>query len=226
MSQLSGRVGARHRWFEGKGLAIRRRSRTLVCRVVATSRSGEGPARGSIRAVRADVRKPEDAARSVEETVRNVRGLDILVNNAGVGMLPMSPTCLYATGRTSSTPISAASSTAVTRRFRPAGARRGLIINISSLAGKNAFTGGAAYCASKGGLNQFSEALMQAVGTDDIRVSYIMPGSVATASVAAIARSNLGPDRGRRGAGGDGSAGDAGAKPPSRVELRPSRPKK
>jgi NAD(P)-dependent dehydrogenase (short-subunit alcohol dehydrogenase family) len=56
----------------------------------------------------------------------------------------------------------------------------GWIINISSLAGKNAFTGGAAYCASKAGLNQFSEALMQEVRHDGIRVSYIMPGSVAT----------------------------------------------
>jgi short-subunit dehydrogenase len=55
------------------------------------------------------------------------------------------------------------------------------LINISSLAGKNAFTGGSAYCASKAGLNQFSEALMQEVRHDGIRVSYIMPGSVETA---------------------------------------------
>ena len=56
----------------------------------------------------------------------------------------------------------------------------GFIINISSLAGKNAFTGGAAYCASKAGLNAFSEALMQEVRHDNIRVSYVMPGSVST----------------------------------------------
>ena len=42
------------------------------------------------------------------------------------------------------------------------------------------FTGGAAYCASKAGLNAFSEALMQEVRHDNIRVSYVMPGSVAT----------------------------------------------
>ena len=41
-------------------------------------------------------------------------------------------------------------------------------------------TGGAAYCASKAGLNAFSEALMQEVRHDNIRVSYVMPGSVAT----------------------------------------------
>ena len=56
----------------------------------------------------------------------------------------------------------------------------GFIINISSLAGKNAFPTGAAYCASKAGLNAFSEALMQEVRYDNIRVSYVMPGSVAT----------------------------------------------
>ena len=56
----------------------------------------------------------------------------------------------------------------------------GWIINISSLAGKNPFAGGAAYCASKAGLNAFSEALMQEVRYDNIRVSYVMPGSVAT----------------------------------------------
>ena len=56
----------------------------------------------------------------------------------------------------------------------------GFIINISSLAGKNPFEGAAAYCASKAGLNAFSEALMQEVRYDNIRVSYVMPGSVAT----------------------------------------------
>jgi NADP-dependent 3-hydroxy acid dehydrogenase YdfG len=56
----------------------------------------------------------------------------------------------------------------------------GWIINIGSLAGKNAFPGGAAYNASKFGLIGFSEALMQEVRNDDIRVSYIMPGSVST----------------------------------------------
>ena len=63
-----------------------------------------------------------------------------------------------------------------------AAARRGSgwIVNISSLAGRNPFVGGAAYCASKAGLDAFSEALMQEVRYDNIRVSYVMPGSVAT----------------------------------------------
>ena len=101
----------------------------------------------------------------------------------------------------------------------------GWIINISSLAGKNAFPQGAAYCASKAGLNQFSEALMQEVRYDGIRVSYIMPGSVSTEFM------------GRGSAKGDWATTaedvaqvvmDLLAMParslPSRVELRPSQP--
>jgi 3-oxoacyl-[acyl-carrier protein] reductase len=56
----------------------------------------------------------------------------------------------------------------------------GWIVNISSLAGKNAFPGGAAYCATKAGLDAFSEALMQEVRYDGIRVAHVCPGSVAT----------------------------------------------
>jgi short-subunit dehydrogenase len=56
----------------------------------------------------------------------------------------------------------------------------GYIINISSLAGQNAHPRMAAYNASKFGLNGFSEALMQEVRHDNIKVSYICPGSVNT----------------------------------------------
>src|SRR6266436_4241608 len=56
----------------------------------------------------------------------------------------------------------------------------GYIINISSLAGANPHPNMAAYNASKFGLNGFSEALMQEVRHDGIKVSYIMPGSVNT----------------------------------------------
>jgi len=56
----------------------------------------------------------------------------------------------------------------------------GFIVNISSLAGRNAFSGGAAYNASKFGLNGFTEALMLDHRHDNVRVSSIMPGSVDT----------------------------------------------
>jgi short-subunit dehydrogenase len=56
----------------------------------------------------------------------------------------------------------------------------GYIINISSLAGQNAHPKMAAYNASKFGLNGFSEAMMQEVRQDNIKVSYVCPGSVNT----------------------------------------------
>jgi NADP-dependent 3-hydroxy acid dehydrogenase YdfG len=56
----------------------------------------------------------------------------------------------------------------------------GDIINISSLAGRNPFAGGAGYNASKFGLNGFSEAMMLDHRQEGVRVSYVMPGSVAT----------------------------------------------
>ena len=56
----------------------------------------------------------------------------------------------------------------------------GYIVNISSLAGAHAFAGGAAYNASKFGLTGLSEAMMQDVRSANVRVSYVMPGSVAT----------------------------------------------
>jgi NADP-dependent 3-hydroxy acid dehydrogenase YdfG len=56
----------------------------------------------------------------------------------------------------------------------------GWIVNVSSLASKNPFINGTAYCASKSALNAFSEALMQEVRYDGIRVAYVLPGSVNT----------------------------------------------
>jgi NAD(P)-dependent dehydrogenase (short-subunit alcohol dehydrogenase family) len=63
-------------------------------------------------------------------------------------------------------------------RFRARGG--GFIVNISSLAARNAFSGGAGYNASKFGLNGFTEALMLDHRNDNVRVSTIMPGSVDT----------------------------------------------
>jgi len=56
----------------------------------------------------------------------------------------------------------------------------GSIVNISSLAGKNAFAGGAAYNASKFGITGFGDAMMQDVRSLGVRVSTVLPGSVAT----------------------------------------------
>jgi 3-oxoacyl-[acyl-carrier protein] reductase len=132
-------------------------------------------------AVGADVRNPDDAARAVDQAASHFGGLDVLVNNAGIGAFgnvsDMSVAEWQSIIETNLSGVFYCCHAAIPHMRRRGG---GWIINISSLAGKNAFIGGGAYCASKAGLNQFSEALMQEVRQDDIRVSYIMPGSVAT----------------------------------------------
>ena len=70
----------------------------------------------------------------------------------------------------------------MTRAFAPAmiRARSGHIINISSLAGKNPVPNGAAYSASKWGLNGLSYTIAEELRSHNIRVSVICPGSTET----------------------------------------------
>lgn len=107
--------------------------------------------------------------------------LDILVNNAGIGIFsPVADLTFEAWKETLDTNLSGVfycCKEALPRLRRQGG---GSIINISSLAGRNPFAGGAAYNASKFGLNGFSEAMMLDHRNDKIRVTYVMPGSVDT----------------------------------------------
>ena len=134
-----------------------------------------------VAAVAADVQRAEDADRLIKETVARFGGLDVLVNNAGLGTFArVADMSIEAWRQVIDTNLSGAfycCHAAIPELRRRGG---GYIVNISSLAGKNSFVGGAAYCASKAGLNAFSEALMQELRYDNIRVSYVMPGSVAT----------------------------------------------
>ena len=129
----------------------------------------------------ADVRDHLAVESVVEETVRRLGGLDILVNNAGVGWFGTVESETHEEWRrvidTNLTGIFNCCHAVI-----PHMRRRGeaYIINISSLAGKNVVTGGAGYCASKAGVNAFSEVLLQEVRQDGIRVSYVCPGSVNT----------------------------------------------
>jgi len=176
-----------------------------------------------------DAKDARDAAEAIDQTVGRFGGLDILINNAGIGtfgnVADMSVEAWDTLIQTNLSGVFYCSHAAIPHLKRRG---NGWIINISSLAGKNPFADGAAYCASKAGLNAFSEALMQEVRYDNIRVSYVMPGSVATEF-----------------SNGDASKGadwkiapeevaqvvvDLLRHPrrslPSRVELRPSKPRK
>jgi 3-oxoacyl-[acyl-carrier protein] reductase len=143
----------------------------------AAALSALGPA----EAMRADVRRVEDANAMVARAVERFGGLDILVNNAGVGtfanIADMTDEQWHWMFETNLTGVFYC-----TRAALPALKARGggWVINVSSLAGKNAFVGGGAYCATKAGLNSFTEVLMQEVRHDNIRVTLVAPGSVAT----------------------------------------------
>ena len=225
-SHLSGQVALVTGGSKGIGAAIAQALAAAGASVASTSRSGSGPTAPNLIQLQADVRQPQDAERAVRETVSAFGGLDILVNNAGVGaflnVADMSVEQWQQVIETNLSGVFYYCHAAIPELRKRGG---GWIINISSLAGKNAFPQGAAYCASKAGLNHFSEALMQEVRYDGIRVSYIMPGSVSTDFM------------GRGTAKGDWATTaedvaqvvmDLLAMParslPSRIELRPSQP--
>ena len=235
---LRGQVALVTGGSRGIGLAIARALVGAGVNVTVTGRSelhlsearrhieSAGPA--AVETLRADVRDYAQVEAAVAATVARFGRLDILVNNAGVGIFAsvadMTPAQWSEVIDTNLTGVFNACHAALPRLKHSGG---GYIVNISSLAGKNAFPSAAAYCASKSGLNAFSEALMQEVRYDNIRVSYIMPGSVAT------------------GFSGDEAKGSDWKSSPddvadavmhllhsdprslsSRVELRPSRPRK
>jgi NAD(P)-dependent dehydrogenase (short-subunit alcohol dehydrogenase family) len=238
---LSGRVAIVTGGSRGIGLAVADSLLAAGASVVITGRdrahldgasakltAGE-PGRGSrVHAARADVSDAAEAAGAVSATVDRFGGLDILINNAGVGLFGSVADMEVAAWRqvieTNLSGVFFCCHAAIPAMRRRGG---GWIINISSLAAKNPFTGGAAYCASKSGLNAFSEALMQEVRYDDIRVSCVMPGSVATG----FGRGGSQQDDWKLAPADVAQVViDLIAHPsrslPSRVELRPSKPLK
>lgn len=160
----------------GASVAICGRSQNSVDRAV-----DELATRGNVIGKRADVSKPQDVENLFRFMDEKFEGLDILINNAGLGVFRSVADLTIEDWRsTIETNLSGVfyCSREALSRFRKRGG--GYVINISSLAGKNAFATGAAYNASKFGLNGFSEAMMLDHRYDQVRVSYIMPGSVAT----------------------------------------------
>ena len=128
-----------------------------------------------------DVRAYESVQRLFACVARDLGGCDILVNNAGIGIFgPVAetdPDDWRAMVETNLNGPFYCCREAIPLMKQRGG---GYIFNISSLAGKNPIQNGAGYNATKFGLNGFSEALMMEVRYDGIRVSYLMPGSVAT----------------------------------------------
>lgn len=136
---------------------------------------------GRVAGQRADVANADDVRRFFEFVDGEFGGLDILVNNAGVGVFrSVAELTIEDWKKTLETNLSGVFYCCheALPRFQKRGG--GYVINVSSLAGRNPFAGGAAYNASKFGLNGFSEAMMLDHRYESVRVSYVMPGSVDT----------------------------------------------
>jgi 3-oxoacyl-[acyl-carrier protein] reductase len=176
---------------KGIGRAIARKLLDQGSKVVICSRTSEDVNRGvqelnemakdRVAGTTCNVGDVEDVRKLVEFAVKRFGGIDVLINNAGVGLFAdvseITPEQWREVIDTNLTGAFYCCHSAIPHLRRRGG---GYIINISSLAGKNPFKGGSAYNASKFGLNGFSEAIMQDLRYDNIRVSYIMPGSVNT----------------------------------------------
>jgi 3-oxoacyl-[acyl-carrier protein] reductase len=243
MAELAGKVAVVTGGSRGIGWAIAEALAGAGARVAVGARTADDVARAAQRlnedhgdgraiGVPCDVRSQQDCERLIERTAAEFGGIDILINNAGVGIFApvaeMTPDDWRTVMQTNLDSLFYCTHAAL-----PYLVARGSswIINIGSLAGKNAFPRGAAYNASKFGLIGFSEALMQEVRHDGVRVSYIMPGSVATEfSHPAGSGSGSGEEWKVQSEDIARIVTDLLSMPartlPSRVEVRPSRPPK
>jgi len=189
MDTLNGKIAIVTGGTRGIGRAIAERLVSEGAKVAVCGRKSDAAERaakelggaGKAFGMAADIRNV-DAVRAFFAAVdREFGGLDILVNNAGEGRYrkvgEMTPEEWHQNIDLNLNGAFYCTHEAISR-FKQRGG--GFVVNISSLAGRNAFSGGAGYNASKFGLNGFTEALMLDHRYDGIRVSSIMPGSVAT----------------------------------------------
>ena len=189
MSELHGRVALVSGGTKGIGRAIVSDLLDAGARVVFSARtaadveavadalSGIGETLGIV----ADVRDPGACEDLVARAVGRFGGLDILVNNAGIGRFaPVQEMTVEDWDAQIGTNLSGVFY--LSRAAVPylKGSPDAWIVNIGSLAGRNPFSGGSAYNASTFGLVGLSEAMMLDLRYEGIRVSLIMPGSVAT----------------------------------------------
>jgi 3-oxoacyl-[acyl-carrier protein] reductase len=144
----------------------------------------------------ADVSLSTDVTALVDKTQATLGPISILVNNAGIGLFgPAHEKSEADWVRVLDTNLKSAF--LVSRAVAPAMIQRGAgdIINISSLAGRNAFAGGGIYCASKWGLQGLSACMAEDLREHGIRVSIICPGSVATGFSSGSARGPKDPSK-------------------------------
>jgi 3-oxoacyl-[acyl-carrier protein] reductase len=187
---LSGRAALITGASRGIGLAIARRLGKLGSRVAICGRHADSLKSASQHlasqgvhplALLADVTKPADIAAFVQKAESELGPTNILVNNAGLGIFgpfhERSEADWDTVLDTNLKSVFLMSQAVVPGMIQR---RSGYIVNISSLAGKNAFVGGGLYCASKWGLMGLNHCMAEELRVHGIRVCVICPGSVAT----------------------------------------------
>jgi 3-oxoacyl-[acyl-carrier protein] reductase len=174
----------------GIGLAIARLLGRMGARVAICARHAErleqanrALAHEGIQtlAAVADVTHAAEVGTLIEQVESLLGPIDVLVNNAGMGIFgPFHERSEAEWNTVLDTNLK--SVFLVSRAAVPAMIRRGhgRIVNISSLAGKNAFPGGGLYCAAKWGLMGLTYCMAEELREHGIRVSVVCPGSVAT----------------------------------------------
>ncbi len=188
---LAGQVAVITGAGRGIGAAVARELSSLGAAAVLCGRTGASlessaqaiaQAGGTTEVIPCDVTSLPSVEAAAERVESSFGRVDILVNNAGVGGFggPLHQLLPDAWEQILNTNLRGVFYT--TRAFAPMmiRARSGHIINISSLAGKNALSNGAAYAASKWGLNGLSYSLAEELRGHNIRVAVICPGSTNT----------------------------------------------
>jgi 3-oxoacyl-[acyl-carrier protein] reductase len=192
MPELTGQIAVVTGAARGIGQAVAKRLADLGATVLLISRDGarldevkhqieaEG---GQAEIFALDLRCEEQISIATKSIQERFRRCDILVNNAGVGTIgsPLHETSLETWDAIMQTNLRAPY--LMIRALAPLmiAAGRGHIINVSSLAGHNPLKNGAAYSASKWGLNGLTYSVAEELRDYGIRVSAIAPGSVNTA---------------------------------------------
>jgi 3-oxoacyl-[acyl-carrier protein] reductase len=186
---LNGKVALITGASRGIGLAIAQRLGALGASLGISARDGnklDAVARGlqsgtKVAIIPADLTKQTDIEAIVPKTEQALGPIDVLINNAGVGTFsPIQDATESDWDKILDTNLKAVF--LLTKAVAPSMIRRktGHIVNIASLAGKNAFPGGGIYCASKWGLLGLTQCAAEDLRAYGIRVSAVCPGSVAT----------------------------------------------
>ena len=164
---------------EGINVAITGRTKATAEKA-AKELNSKGNDRAQAIGLEADVRSYESQQKAVEEAVSIFGNLDIVIANAGLGHFgSVEDITIEEWKETIDTNLSGPfySLKASVDQLKK---NKGYFISISSLAGTNFFKGGSAYNASKFGLTGFTQAAMLDLREHGVKVSTIMPGSVAT----------------------------------------------